>query len=54
MPTFSFMDRESKEIHRMYEPSSSLEIEEFLKQQGEPLLKGGSAFWATIACVFIL
>ncbi|NNC68828.1 MAG: oxidoreductase [Gammaproteobacteria bacterium] len=44
VPTFSFMDRETKEIHRMYEPSSSLEIEEFLKQQGEPLLKGGSAY----------
>ena len=44
VPTFSYMDRDTKEIHRMYEPSSSLEVEEFLKQQGEPLLKGGSAY----------
>jgi endonuclease/exonuclease/phosphatase family metal-dependent hydrolase len=44
VPTFSFMDKETKDIHRMYEPSSSLAVEEYLKQQGEPLLKGGSAY----------
>ncbi len=44
VPTFSFMDRQAKDIHRMYEPNSALEIEKSLQQQGEPLLKGGSAY----------
>lgn len=44
VPTFSFMDKETRDIHRMYEPASSLEVEKQLQQQGEPLLKGGSAY----------
>ena len=44
VPTFSFMDRNTNNIQRMYEPNAALAIEESLKQQGEPLLKGGSAY----------
>lgn len=44
VPTFSFMDRNTRDVHRMYEPIAALTVEESLKQQGEPLLKGGSAY----------
>ena len=44
VPTFSFMDRKTKDIHLMYEPNSALEVEKYLIEQGEPLLKGGSAY----------
>ncbi len=44
VPTFSFMDRETKKIHRMYEPGSALKIENNLLKQGEPLLINGSAY----------
>ena len=44
VPTFSFMDRETKDVHRMYEPDSALAIEQSLEQQGNPLLTGGSSY----------
>lgn len=44
VPTFSFMDKETKKIHRMYEPASALKIEKNLLKQGKPLLKDGSAY----------
>ncbi len=44
VPTFSFMDRNTRDVHVMYEPNAALTVEDSLKQQGEPLLKGGSAY----------
>ena len=44
VPAFSFMDRSSGQIFRMYEPSSAAGVEHRLEKKGEPLLKGGSAY----------
>jgi len=44
VPAFSFVDRQSEQIIRMYDPSSVARIEAQLQQQGKPLLNGGSAY----------
>ncbi|MBW2664160.1 MAG: alkaline phosphatase family protein [Deltaproteobacteria bacterium] len=44
VPAFSFMDRSSGQIFRMYDPSSAASVEHRLEKNGEPLLKGGSAY----------
>ncbi len=44
VPAFSFMDRSSGQIFRMYDPSSAAGVEHRLEKKGEPLLKGGSAY----------
>jgi endonuclease/exonuclease/phosphatase family metal-dependent hydrolase len=44
VPGFSFYDRTSGTVHRMFEPRSAEEIERRLQGQGEPLLVGGSAY----------
>lgn len=45
VPSFSFRNRHSKRIVRMYDPTAAAEVEEWLDREGgEPLLKGGSAY----------
>ena len=44
VPAFSFMNRSSGEIFRMYEPSSAAGVEHRLEKKGKPLLKDGSAY----------
>lgn len=45
VPAFSFVDHESGEIVRMYEPMSALKVEEgILAQQHEGLMQGGSSY----------
>ncbi|MBW2202129.1 MAG: endonuclease/exonuclease/phosphatase family protein, partial [Deltaproteobacteria bacterium] len=44
VPAFSFMDRSSGQIFRMYDPSSAVSVEHRLEKKGEPLLKDGSAY----------
>lgn len=45
IPAFSFKDRESGKVVRMYEPESAARIEARLeKEGGEGLLKGGSSY----------
>jgi len=44
VPAFSFMDRSSSQILRMYDPSSAAGVEYRLEKKGAPLLKGGSAY----------
>jgi len=44
VPAFSFMDRSSGQIIRMYDPSSAADVEQRLEKKGEPLLKDGSAY----------
>lgn len=45
VPAFSFVDHESSEIVRMYEPVSALKVEEgMLAQQHEGLMTGGSSY----------
>ncbi len=44
VPAFSFMDRKSGRIVRMFDPNSAAEIERHLEQEGIPLLIGGSAY----------
>ncbi len=44
VPAFSFIKRSSGEILRMYDPTTATEIEQILKQKGEPLLSGGSSY----------
>src|SRR5690625_4181300 len=44
VPAFSFYDRKRREVVRMYVPQAGERVEEGLKKQGEPLLKGGSAY----------
>ncbi len=47
VPAFSFMDRESGQIVRMYEPATATKVEIALANNGHsPLLKGGSAYVA--------
>ena len=47
VPAFSFMDRSSGQILRMYDPSSAASVEHRLEKNGEPLLKDGSAYCNT-------
>lgn len=45
VPAFSFLDRESGEVVRMYDPEAAARVEARLVADGdEPLLKGGSAY----------
>jgi endonuclease/exonuclease/phosphatase family metal-dependent hydrolase len=44
VPAFSFFDRATGRVCRMFEPDSARAVEQRLKQQGEPLLAGGSAY----------
>jgi endonuclease/exonuclease/phosphatase family metal-dependent hydrolase len=44
VPAFSFQDRRSGEIRRMFDPDSAAMVERALLEQGEPLLKGGSSY----------
>ncbi len=43
-PAFSFMDRKSGQIIRMFDPASAARVEHKLEEKGEPLLKGGSSY----------
>ena len=43
-PAFSFMDRESGRIMRMFDPASAAGVERKLEKRGKPLLRGGSAY----------
>ncbi len=44
VPAFSFMDRETRQVVKMYEFGAASAIEERLRLQGAPLLEGGSAY----------
>ncbi len=44
VPAFSFYDRQTQRIFRMFHPSSAEEMERRLMSRGQPLLAGGSAF----------
>ena len=44
VPAFSFFDRATGEIVRMFDPASAARYEHELEKKGEPLLKGGSAY----------
>jgi endonuclease/exonuclease/phosphatase family metal-dependent hydrolase len=44
VPAFSFQDRQTGEIRRMFDPDSAAGVERALAEQGEPLLKGGSSY----------
>jgi len=44
VPAFSFVDRDSGNIVRMFDPSSAARYERELEKRGEHLLKGGSAY----------
>jgi hypothetical protein len=44
VPAFSFQDRQTGEIRRMFDPDSAASVERALAEQGEPLLKGGSSY----------
>ncbi len=44
VPAFSFRNKETGEIMRMYEPKSAAAIQKKLEKAGEGLMKGGSAY----------
>jgi endonuclease/exonuclease/phosphatase family metal-dependent hydrolase len=44
VPAFSFKDSRSGKVFNMFSPESAAAVEGRLKNQGEPLLKGGSAY----------
>lgn len=44
VPSFSFLDRASGKIQKMYDTASVKQVERRLSAQGEGLLKGGSAY----------
>lgn len=44
VPAFSFFDRSTRRVFRMFEPQAAKELEQRLRLQGEPLLAGGSAY----------
>ncbi len=44
VPAFSFYDRSTGRILRMFEPSAARQVEQRLQEQGDPLLAGGSAY----------
>lgn len=44
VPAFSFCEREHRRIVRMYEPGAAEQVEARLRQLGEGLLAGGSAY----------
>jgi endonuclease/exonuclease/phosphatase family metal-dependent hydrolase len=44
VPAFSFLDRRTGKVRRMFDPDSAAMVERTLMEQGEPLLKGGSSY----------
>jgi len=44
VPAFAFIDEKTDDVFRMYDPDSASRVEKRLKEQGEPLLTGGSAY----------
>ena len=44
VPEFSFRDKESGKIFKMYEPASAVTVEGRLRQKGKGLLEGGSSY----------
>ncbi len=46
VPAFSFYDRSSGAMYRMFEPRAAKELDQRLQTQGQPLLAGGSAYAA--------
>ncbi len=44
VPAFSFLDRATGKIRRMYEPASAAAVEHDLTQRGTPLMTGGSVY----------
>ncbi len=44
VPAFSFFDRETRRVFRMYDCDDALTIERRLEAEGEPLLKGGASY----------
>lgn len=44
VPAFSFFDRATGRVFRMFEPDSARQIEQRLEREGGPLLAGGSAY----------
>jgi len=44
VPAFSFVDRDTRQVVKMYEVGAAAAIEQRLRRQGVPLLEGGSAF----------
>ena len=46
VPAFSFYDRSSGLVYRMFEPHAAKELDQWLRDQGQPLLTGGSAYAA--------
>ncbi len=44
VPAFSFRDSQSGKVFNMFNPESAAAVEGRLKDKGEPLLKGGSAY----------
>ena len=44
VPAFSFFDRATGRVFRMFESDSARAVEQRLEQEGEPLLAGGSAY----------
>ena len=44
VPAFSFVDRDTQQVVKMYESGAAAAIEQRLRGQGAPLLEGGSAY----------
>lgn len=44
VPAFSFRDSQSGKLFNMFSPESASAVENCIKDKGEPLLKGGSAY----------
>ncbi len=44
VPAFSFVDRDTQQVVKMYESGAAAAIEQRLRRQGVPLLEGGSAY----------
>lgn len=44
VPAFSFINKKSRKLFRMFDPESAAAIEEVLKKKGTPLLSGGSVY----------
>ncbi|MDO8730858.1 MAG: endonuclease/exonuclease/phosphatase family protein [Candidatus Omnitrophota bacterium] len=44
VPAFSFVDRDTRQVVKMYESGAASAIEQRLRLQGAPLLEGGSAY----------
>ncbi len=44
VPAFSFVDRDTQQVVKMYEHGATAAVEQRLRSQGAPLLEGGSAY----------